>query len=130
MRLYHHPKTRVPCASGRLALLPCGIVVEPSSLEAWLLIALDFTLGVPSNSHSLHLAITNQWPSYVKAFSPLTLSMSTALRNSDPICWESIVTLAEYWFTKAVDICEDICPTPKLMKLKGLSLGCPSRGRA
>jgi len=38
--------------------------------------------------------------------------------------------LEEYWLTKAVVICEDICLTPKLMKLKGLSLGCPSRGRA
>ena len=43
-----------------------------------------------------------------KAFSPLMVSTSTALRNRLPICCESIVTFDENWFTNAVVICEDI----------------------
>lgn len=60
LRLYHHPfgvpRTRVPFA--RSGLL--GLVVEPSaySYAAWLLIALAFTLGVPSNSRGYSRLLT------------------------------------------------------------------------
>ncbi|WJE88096.1 hypothetical protein FAMCQIZV_CDS0015 [Phage C72C1] len=30
MRLYHHPTVEGLCASTRLSVLPCGIVVAPS----------------------------------------------------------------------------------------------------
>ena len=54
-RLYHRPNHSGRSASGRLALLPCGIVVEPSTdglvgrSAAWLRVALAFwRWGVPA----------------------------------------------------------------------------------
>ena len=46
-------------ASTRLSVLPCGIVSEPSSEEAWMLIALGFTLGGSSNSPSYNHLLLN-----------------------------------------------------------------------
>jgi len=36
-----------PCASTHLSVLPKGIVVEPSSYEAWLLITISIRLRLP-----------------------------------------------------------------------------------